>query len=95
MTGSRAERITIEYEPEDGYISAMSKAGQARTVYPHKKGTVTYSYRAETYADGSLKAVVRVDSGDNIGKTILEFDRAGYLTYYEGPNYQEVSYMYE
>ena len=58
--------------------------------------TWEYSYRAETYEDGSLKAVIQIDhQANDFSMAIMEFDRAGYLNYYCAPNNREVRYYYE
>ena len=56
--------------------------------------TVKYTYQAETYDNGALKAVLRYDEGYDYGYPILEFDPAGYLTTYYSPNYYTVTYTY-
>ena len=58
---SGKESITIDYDPEDGYLSAMAKTGKAKTVYKHKKGTSTMiSNGVETVNNG-----VRVSFSDS------------------------------
>ena len=71
----------------------------ARNDFSTADGTAVtweYSYRAETYEDGSLKAVIQIDhQANDFAKAIMEFDRAGYLTFYQAPGHQEVRYFYE
>ncbi len=54
-----------------------------------------YEYRAERYADGSLKAVARVRKDLDFITPFLEFDEAGYLCFYRSPDERSVRYYYE
>lgn len=75
---------------EDGLISLLEMHSADGTVYTYR-----YSFEVETYEDGSIKTVNRIDD-DGYSLPLMEFDRSGYLTMYRGSDSsQEVIYYYE
>ncbi len=85
----------IKKTPQELFPGSTVTLNEDGLMEKRESGTwsESYTYETELFPDGALKAVRR--QHENGGTSlVLEFDQAGYLTYYGSPDYRYVRYYY-